>query len=467
MVEIVLPPSCTERIIYVRNWWFASDFWPGTNPIFAKRTVAAGWKRLHEWAAESPQTAHWVLDIGCGSFPLPKTEDGTTKALESVDLARLTVRGKGSGLTTLVGVGGVATWSLVFKESRDLSVRGFRLTYESDTPSARSSGIDLQSVRYARLTDLVLDPVSFYGVRSIALGGGEVPSPGACQDLHVHSCNFIGPLHYEGPDDPEALMVADTTRVHIANSKFKGIHTVGLGLWRAVIDADVEGCEFDGPGYGCRVGRGCTDVRISGSQFACKDGLQAALDPDGVQNAPFASLLDVEYCKFSAHTSGDGVGISLYACDGVVVRGSSFKELQNGIVLGHNLDQPPPRNVRIEACTFEGLVATDVWAYRSDIFVQNHTGVAGGHVIAGCCFKNAGEYHAALTVATGLTEGAGVPADLAPGVWTALDIQFDPAHNTMCATDSTVASWTQFALSIEFWGINVSTAYPEGGDCCP
>jgi hypothetical protein len=104
---------CCERIIYVRNGCLASDDWAGTSPHFAKRTVLAGWQRLHAWAAESPWAGHWVLDIGEGEFRLPVL-NGFPQSLVSEDLARLTVRGKGSTLTTLVGLGGGCKLGLHF-----------------------------------------------------------------------------------------------------------------------------------------------------------------------------------------------------------------------------------------------------------------------------------------------------------------------------------------------------------------
>ncbi len=471
ILELEPIPTCTERIIYVRRCAWANDAFPGTSPLFPKRTVAAGWARLHEWAAEAPGVGHWVLDIGVGTFALPVTSEGTTKALESVDLAHLTVRGKGSDRTTLEGPGGGATWAVIFKESRDLTVSGFRLTY-TGIPPMESSGIDLQSVRYARLIDLVLDPISFWGVRCIGLGGGEVPSPGACEDVHVHGCTFVGPMVNPGNPNPEALLVADTTRVHIASCHFVGIQEVGVGLWRAVIDADVEGCTFEGPGHGARVGRTTSDVRFVDCTFTCANGIQAALDPDHVSNAPYATLVTVDRCHFTDPQPGTGSGITLYACDGVTIRGSGFVGLNNGVVLGDNADHPPPRNVRIETCVFEGPPLSEAWHLRSDILVQKHGLEPCGHVIAECCFRNAVHTHAALTLVSGLTATADSdPPTLAAQAWAALGIQLLD-DNKMCHTGGDV-TWKDSFRAIEITNADgVGTTFvfePFAGssECCP
>ena len=124
---------CRECVVYVRSGCWASDAWPGTR-WFPKRTVAAGWERLHALADADLTPTHWVLDIGAGTFALPETQEGAGQALVSTDLARLTVRGQGAADTSLVGKGGEATWMFTFLESRDL-------TGERDRRAARRHGL--------------------------------------------------------------------------------------------------------------------------------------------------------------------------------------------------------------------------------------------------------------------------------------------------------------------------------------
>jgi hypothetical protein len=454
---------CRERIIYVRNGCLASDDWAGTSPHFAKRTVLAGWQRLHAWATESPWAGHWVLDIGEGEFRLPVL-NGFPQSLVSEDLARLTVRGKGSTLTTLVGLGGDASWAFIFRESRDLTVKGFRLTYSGDLVLG-SSWIDLQSVRYARLVDLVLEPIAFWGVRCIGVGAGEAPSPGACEDLHVHDCRFVGPAATPGLDEPEALLIADTTRAHIARCCFEGIGEVGLGLWRAVSDADIEECNFEGVGYCVRVGRSTHDIRIADCDFKCVRGVHAAVDPDHLPNAPFATMLVVDRCDFIARTSGEGVGVTLYACEDAQVRASTFLGFESGIVLGDNESDPPPRNVLIQACTFQGDPIQTTWHYRCDIRVQKHGLALSGHVISDCCFRNEGPNHAALTLVTEFLPVVGGNEARAAEIWAAVGIVLDDS-NRVCNVN-TSEPWTGTFRLVELSGQFVATPYEGSLECCP
>lgn len=365
-----------EKTVTVHVRSSGSDDNPGTRlkPI---STFLGGLRRIRQLAFLPPheRRTRFILDLGPGTFDLPpQTPESEADTLISRN--HFVLRGAGSDETVLQAPGGDGTWALRFQDAYDLRLEGFRLTF---APSAlgRSSGIDLQRVSNARIVDVHIDPIPYYGLRSY---GGDDPEAPRARCLRIERCRFANQPHVGNGEHPEALLIADRDDVQIRDCVFQNIEENALGFWRAVSCVSVADSTFDQCRTGLYFGRSVHDLHIEGCDFRTDGAVQGALladseddDPSSAAPTPGpATAIVVQDCTFRSRCGG-GNAIELGSVHHVIVKDCRFERFSAiPIVLGAS-DRPPAEHVLLWDNTvtwFDGQL-DDVWWARPVIRIQN------------------------------------------------------------------------------------------------
>lgn len=263
------------------------------------------------------------------------------------------------------------------------------------------------------------DATSSTGVSLLAVTGDDVTIEGITFDI---------------PNITDALgifVAAATTlsRLTIRNCRFLTPKSGGIHIQGAVTDLTVQGCEFNGLGYGILVYEppASSRYRIIGNTFIGGAG------GDAIEfNVPTATnpALDIVIANniisgYSGSGANDGIAIGIARGRGVVIQGNRIANCQKGIhVEDASANVAITGNV-VDACDWYGIGVQ----FLSGKTIEDIT--IEGNVVRGCCLNPGGSMGnggiEASSGAAGLYAGSGRAISIvgnicedndAAGIWT-------------------------------------------------
>jgi hypothetical protein len=255
--------------------------------------------------------------------------------------------GAGAGSTTLKAL---TDSGYVLTKTSTATVSG--ITVEGLTFDGQG-GTNRALVRLEYVADAVIRACRFVGMTrwAVVLGvtnGADTTARNT--DVLIEDCHFQGDT-----STYEHVLIMNSTRVDVTGCTFDvtGVTSWGVGVYQVCNLVNVTDCHFYGAGQGLYYSLSTDNVRIRGSRFEGRIGIQGANQSD---NGAFGSTrvhgLVVTDNRFAV--SG-AYGLQLGAVAGAVVTSNLFRRCQETAVLIDDGNTPVsalPRGITLSANSF-------------------------------------------------------------------------------------------------------------------